>query len=252
MAATHAQVPVSVPSSSSRSPGERFREAELAAIAERLEPAVLDWYQTHVLGADSAHRPPGDLVSSVLIVSPDAAPGAASYDPDTHAITIGADAMARFRHFDDGVPYLLGHELGHAVQRTAVERAGATGEGRDAPFTGQASRFIEATRPAGRVRRRSRGFSAALCRGLIDAIVVDDPRLDETAQLKQMVPVPAVSSEPDASKQSTAPTSPEHSHATRRSKPGRATAPLADNPRSSSMISTARNPCWRATSASSY
>jgi len=35
------------------------------------------------------------------------------------------------------------------------------------------------------------------------------------------------------------------SHATKRSKPGRATVPLADRPRSSSMISTSTKPCWR-------
>ena len=40
--------------------------------------------------------------------------------------------------------------------------------------------------------------------------------------------------------------------ATRRSKPGRATLPLAERPRSSSMTSTLANPCRRATSTRSY
>src|SRR5665647_2446499 len=56
----------------------------------------------------------------------------------------------------------------------------------------------------------------------------------------------------DASKHRTAPTLPAHSHATRRSNPGRATVPLADRPRSSSMISTSTKPRWRATSTRSY
>src|ERR1700724_1210882 len=56
----------------------------------------------------------------------------------------------------------------------------------------------------------------------------------------------------DASKHTTAPTLPAQSHATRRSNPGRATVPLADRPRSSSMISTSTNPRWRATSTRSY
>src|ERR1700751_3471294 len=56
----------------------------------------------------------------------------------------------------------------------------------------------------------------------------------------------------DASKHKTAPTLPAQSHATRRSNPGRATVPLADRPRSSSMISTSTNPRWRATSTRSY
>src|ERR1700682_6325328 len=56
----------------------------------------------------------------------------------------------------------------------------------------------------------------------------------------------------DASKHKTAPTLPAQSHATRRSNPGRATVPLADRPRSSSMISTSTKPRWRATSTRSY
>src|SRR5215468_6540157 len=56
----------------------------------------------------------------------------------------------------------------------------------------------------------------------------------------------------DASKHKTAPTLPAQSHATRRSNPGRATVPLADRPRSSSMISTSTNPRWRATSTRLY
>src|SRR5215468_1835668 len=56
----------------------------------------------------------------------------------------------------------------------------------------------------------------------------------------------------EASKHRTAPTLPAHSHATRRSNPGRATVPLADRPRSSSMISTSTNPRRRATSTRSY
>jgi hypothetical protein len=46
----------------------------------------------------------------------------------------------------------------------------------------------------------------------------------------------------EASKHRTAPTLPAHSHATRRSNPGRATVPLADRPKSSSITSTSMNP----------
>ena len=56
----------------------------------------------------------------------------------------------------------------------------------------------------------------------------------------------------EASRQRTAPTCPAHRAATNRSKPGRSTAPLADRPRSSSMISTLVKPRRLATSTNSY
>lgn len=70
---------------------------------------------------------------------------------------------------------------------------------------------------------------------IVHAIKVDDPRLNETTQFEQMVPVALLRARRDESRQRTAPTSPALSNATRRSKPGRATVPLADRPRSSSI-----------------
>jgi hypothetical protein len=56
----------------------------------------------------------------------------------------------------------------------------------------------------------------------------------------------------EASKHSTDPTSPAHSHARSRSKPGRVTIPPAERPKSSSITSMSRKPRRRATSTSSY
>ena len=123
---------------------EQEREAELRAIAERLEPAAMDWYQRHVLGEDSALRPPADLISSVSFRSPHDDPLRADYTFETHTIHMGALAMERFRGFHDALPFVVAHELGHAVQRTAAERALDHGEARDAPFTAQTRDFLDA------------------------------------------------------------------------------------------------------------
>ena len=123
---------------------EQEREAELRAIAERLEPAAMDWYQRHVLGEDSALRPPADLVSSVLFRSPADEPLRADYTFETHTIHLGAFAMDRFRGFHDVLPFVVAHELGHAVQRTAAERALEHGEAPDAAFAVQARDFLDA------------------------------------------------------------------------------------------------------------
>src|SRR5712691_8151555 len=87
---------------------------------------------------------------------------------------------------------------------------------------------------------------------VVNPIQVDHSRLDQAAELEQMVPVAAVAGEPggveaqhSANLSSTEP----------RNQPfeaGRATIPLAERPRSSSITSTSRKPRRRATSTSSY
>ena len=123
---------------------EQERETELRAIAERLEPAAMDWYQRHVLGEGSELRPPADLVSSVSFRSPHDEPLRADYDFETHTIHMGALAMSNFRVYHDALPFVLAHELGHAVQHTAAERALEHGEAPDAPFTAQARNYLDA------------------------------------------------------------------------------------------------------------
>ena len=121
---------MSDPSSVPPSAGQQAREAELSAAAERLAPAIKDWYQVHVLGSGSAERPPEGLVSSVRFSSPDADPDAARSMLGSHTIAIGESAMAQYRMHGDGLPCLVAHELGHAAQRTAAVRAHSTRERR--------------------------------------------------------------------------------------------------------------------------
>src|SRR5207253_7483498 len=87
---------------------------------------------------------------------------------------------------------------------------------------------------------------------VVNPIQVDDSRLYQAAEFEQMVPVAAVTSEPGGVEAQHSANSPAHSHATSRSKPGRATIPLADRPRSSSITSMSWKPRCRATSTSSY
>ena len=105
----------------------------------------MDWYQRHVLGEDSALRPPADLVSSVSFRSPGDASHRADYHFETHTIHIGAAAMDHFRGLRDALPFVVAHELGHAVQRTAAVRALELGEARDAPFTAQMRSYLDAS-----------------------------------------------------------------------------------------------------------
>ena len=89
--------------------------------------------------------------------------------------------------------------------------------------------------------------------GIIDAVEIDDPRLDQPAELEQMMPVAAVAGQP---RRVEAQHGANLARAERRrrgcSKPGRATMPLAERPRSSSITSTCWKPRRRATSTSSY
>jgi hypothetical protein len=83
--------------------------------------------------------------------------------------------------------------------------------------------------------------------GVVDTIEVDHASLNQAAQLQQWCQSRPLRASRDASKHSTAPTSRPQSPATRRSKPGRATKPLAERPRSSSITSISRKPRCRAT-----
>ena len=88
--------------------------------------------------------------------------------------------------------------------------------------------------------------------GVVDAVEVDDARLDQPAQLEQVMPVAAVAGEPRGIE---AQHGADLAGAEPRDQPleaGRATVPLAERPRSSSMTSTSPKPRWRATSTSSY
>ena len=87
---------------------------------------------------------------------------------------------------------------------------------------------------------------------IVDPLEVNHARFDEPAQFEQVMPAASIAREPRGIQAQHAPTCPAHKEATSRSKPGSATMPLADLPRSSSMISTASNPHRRATSTSSY
>ncbi len=120
-------------------------------------------------------------------------------------------------------------------------------------------------------RRRASAASATTSRGLIGAIFVlelsrsstDWHRLLDLCSVADVVPIdeqaatraptsPHISSKwchsrplrarREASKQNTAPTTPWQRCATSASKPGRAEVPLAERPRSSSMVTTSRKP----------
>src|SRR3954467_6929678 len=93
---------------------------------------------------------------------------------------------------------------------------------------------------------------------VIDAILIDDQRADQPAELEQRVPVAPVAGEPprgrgsrEASIETTAPTRPSQIAASSFSKPGRE-IPEPDLPRSSSITSMAPQPRARARSTRPY
>ena len=64
--------------------------------------------------------------------SPDDDPGAGYYDRKKNEIVIGDATMQRYRALGDGVPFVVAHELGHALEHTATKRYLETGEGQGA------------------------------------------------------------------------------------------------------------------------
>ena len=88
--------------------------------------------------------------------------------------------------------------------------------------------------------------------GIVDAIEVDDTRLDKPAQFEQVVPVPALACQPRSVKAEHGADFPGAQGGDKLLEPGRATMPLAERPRSSSITSTVLKPRRRAISTSSY
>ena len=86
---------------------------------------------------------------------------------------------------------------------------------------------------------------------IVDAVLVDDQRADQAAELEQRVPVATVARQPRCLDETTAPTRPSQIAASNFSKPGRA-MPEPERPRSSSITSTVLQPSARARSASPY
>ena len=76
---------------------------------------------------------------------------------------------------------------------------------------------------------------------IVDAVLVDDQCADETAELQQRVPVPAVAGEPRRLDRDHGTNATSHIAASSFSKPGRAMPP-PERPRSSSMTATSLQP----------
>ena len=88
--------------------------------------------------------------------------------------------------------------------------------------------------------------------GIVHAIEIDDPRAHETTELEHVMPVPPVARQTRGFEAQHGADGPLTQLRHQRFEAGRATSPLADRPRSSSIVTTSRKPYVRARSLSSY
>jgi hypothetical protein len=88
--------------------------------------------------------------------------------------------------------------------------------------------------------------------GVIDPVQIDHARLHQPAELEQVMPVAAVAGDPGGIEAQHGPDLALTQPGDQPLEAGRATVPLAERPRSSSITSTSRKPRRRATSTSSY